>query len=250
MRRLCVLMALAVAAPAVAGEIRFVTKPAAVRAGGKVTISFRLSAPTDVAVEIVDAKGKIVRHLGGAALGAKNPPPPPFRPGLDQSVEWDGKADAGRQILSLSKGRPVASAGCRARVRLGMKAAFDRFIGWDDATRKRRLPGVVNNTRFLILPWIRVPHLASKILATNLRRLDADWQQTWSHGLVLAETFVDSVRFRGTCYRASNWRYLGQTRGFSRSRTGFSANHCPKAVFVYELGRHGKERLLDQGTLP
>ena len=73
----------------------------------------------------------------------------------------------------------------------------DRFIGWDDATRKRRLPDVVNNTRFLILPWIRVPHLASKILGTNLRRLHADWQQTWGHGLVLAETFVDAARFQG-----------------------------------------------------
>ena len=126
----------------------------------------------------------------------------------------------------------------------------DQWLGWDPATKARRLPWVINNRRFLIPPWIRQPQLASRVLAANLRRLSRDWEVTYGHPVFLAETFVDSARFRGTCYRASNWRYLGQTRGFSRSRTGFSANHCPKAVFVYELGRHGKQRLLDQGTLP
>lgn len=119
----------------------------------------------------------------------------------------------------------------------------DRHIGWDRATKARRLPWVVNNRRFLMLPWIVQPHLASRILAANLRRLSRDWEAVYEHPVWLAETFVDTSRFRGTCYRASNWRYLGETRGYSRSKTGFHANHRPKAVFVYPLHRHACELL-------
>src|SRR5579864_6808621 len=93
-----------------------------------------------------------------------------------------------------------AGAALRAPVR-------DAYVGWDDATKFRRLHLVVNNIRFLILPWVRVRHLASKILALNLRRLRADWQMAWNHPIVLAETFVDPERFHGTCYRAANWVY-------------------------------------------
>ena len=114
----------------------------------------------------------------------------------------------------------------------------DRFIGWDAATKARRLPFVANNRRFLILPWIRQPHLASRILGANLRRLSRDWRQTYGHPVFLAETFVDLKRFRGTCYRASNWRFLGETEGFSRTaQRGFAANHRPKAAFVFPLHR-------------
>ncbi len=102
-----------------AGETAFATKPQAVRKGEKVTITFSVKAPTDASVEVVGQDGKIVRHLGGAALGAKNPPPPPFKPGLKQSIEWDGKDDTGKPV-----------AGTKVRVRLGLKAEFDRFIGW------------------------------------------------------------------------------------------------------------------------
>ncbi|MBW8017909.1 MAG: DUF4338 domain-containing protein [Planctomycetes bacterium] len=121
--------------------------------------------------------------------------------------------------------------------------ARDHFIGWDDATRKQRLPSVVNNTRFLIFPWIRVPHLASKILATNLRRLNADWQQTWGHGLVLAETFVDAARFRGTCYRAANWMEVGVTQGRGKKGNQYHPHGRPKTVWLYPLHRHWQQRL-------
>ncbi len=119
-----IIAAFLAAAGADAGEVSFKTKPKAVREGKKVKITFGVSAPTDVAVEIVAGDGKIVRHLGGAALGAKNPPPPPFKPGLSQVIEWDGKDD---------RGKPVAAAGLKVRVRLGLKAGFDRFIGWSDS---------------------------------------------------------------------------------------------------------------------
>lgn len=109
----------------------------------------------------------------------------------------------------------------------------DSYLGWDEATKRRQLHLVANNIRFLVLPWVRVKHLASKVLATNLRRLSGDWQQAWGHPLLLAETFVDTSRFRGTCYRAANWRCLGQTAGRSRHANRYSRNGVPKALFVY-----------------
>lgn len=131
-------------------------------------------------------------------------------------------------------------------------APRDRYIGWDGPTRARMLPWVVNNRRFLVLPWIRLPHLASRVLGANLRRLSRDWQASYGHEVLLAETFVDSARFAGTCYRASNWVHLGQTRGFSRARglrLSFVANHSPKAVFVYPLHRRAVERLRNTGPV-
>jgi hypothetical protein len=95
-----------------------------------------------------------------------------------------------------------------------------------------RLPGVVNNVRFLILPGVHIPNLASRILAANLRRLGGDWQRPYGRPVFLAETFVDAARFRGTCYRASNWLYLGDTRGFSRRGAHYTPNGAPKRVFA------------------
>ena len=89
----------------------------------------------------------------------------------------------------------------------------DDFIGWDPATRERNLPLLVNNARFLILPWARVPHLASHLLGRIARRLPRDWQQRYNIRPVLLETFCQSARFRGTCYRAANWIHVGHTQG-------------------------------------
>ena len=85
-------------------------------------------------------------------------------------------------------------------------APRDRFVGWDEATQRAKLHLVINNARFLVLPWFRQPNLASRVLAANLRRLSRDWEEAYGHRVVLAETFVDRSRFRGTCYRASNCR--------------------------------------------
>jgi hypothetical protein len=127
----------------------------------------------------------------------------------------------------------------------------DLHIGWDSATKTRRLPWVVNNRRFLVLPWIRQPHLASRILGANLRRLSRDWQATYGHPALLAETFVDTARFRGTCYRAANWQYLGETLGFSRTRDrGFAPNQRPKAVYVYPLHRRALALLKEDQLRP
>lgn len=123
-----------------------------------------------------------------------------------------------------------ASAAFRVPLREG-------YVGWDEATKRRRLRFVANNVRFLILPWVRVQHLASRVLALTLRRLSADWQQVWKHPLYLAETFVDTRRFRGTCYRAANWLYLGETAGRSKRGNQYAHGGTPKALFVYPLRR-------------
>lgn len=122
-------------------------------------------------------------------------------------------------------------------------APRDRYVGWDEATKKANLDRVVNNARFLILPWGRRPHLASRVLAANLRRLSRDWEEVYGHRVVLAETFVDTARFRGTCYRASNWILVGKTTGWSKSGKSYRFHGQPKAVWLYPLGRNVKERL-------
>jgi len=120
----------------------------------------------------------------------------------------------------------------------------DAWVGWDEATMRRRLHLVTTNIRFLILPWVKVRHLASKILAMNLRRLATDWEQTWNHPVFLAETFVDTGRHRGTCYRAANWVHLGQTAGRSKRGNQYLQGATKKALFVYPLHRHARRLLV------
>ncbi len=122
-------------------------------------------------------------------------------------------------------------------------APRDHYVGWDAATKAKNLSGIVNNSRFLIMPWIRQQNLASRILGTNLRRLRADWQARYQHPVLMAETFVDATRFHGGCYRASNWVYVGQTKGWSKGGTSYSFHGHPKAVFVYPLCRGAVQRL-------
>jgi len=119
----------------------------------------------------------------------------------------------------------------------------EAFLGWPDQLRLQRLGFVVICARFLILPWVRVPHLASHVLAANLRRLSRDWKRTYGHGVLVAETFVDLKRFRGTCYRACNWKYLGQTRGMGRKGAGYVQHGLPKGLFVYPLHSRAQEIL-------
>ncbi|HSB71039.1 MAG TPA: Druantia anti-phage system protein DruA [Candidatus Methylomirabilis sp.] len=119
----------------------------------------------------------------------------------------------------------------------------DTYLGWDLPTKRARLHLVAQNTRFLLLPWVRAPHLASKVLAANCRRLSADWQARYGHGLLLAETFVDPTRFRGTCYRAANWVDLGLTQGAGKRGNRYRHHGVPKQVFVYPLHPRARERL-------
>ena len=124
-------------------------------------------------------------------------------------------------------------------------ACRDRWIGWGEAQRLRQLPYVVNNTRFLIFPWVRVQHLASHVLGQVARRVVRDWEHLWSYAPVLLETFVDPQRFRGTCYRAAGWIELGLSSGEGRRRPGRHYTSTPKRVLVRPLVRDFRAQLCE-----
>jgi hypothetical protein len=119
----------------------------------------------------------------------------------------------------------------------------DAFIGWTAHQRQRHLGRVVNNSRFLILPWVRVPELASHILGRVARRVARDWQARYSHPVVLLETFVERSRFRGSCYRAANWICVGQTQGRTRQDRQHQLQAPVKDILVYPLQANFREQL-------
>lgn len=122
-------------------------------------------------------------------------------------------------------------------------AVRDRYIGWDMPTRQANLTLMTNNTRFLILPWVRVKNLASHVLAGCVRRLRGDWQRRYGHDLCLVETFVDRSRFAGTCYQAANWMCIGQTMGRSRQDRYNRLSVPVKDLYLYPLVDDFKTRL-------
>jgi len=130
----------------------------------------------------------------------------------------------GRELAALLFGAPAWR--CAAR---------DRFLGWSEAQRRAGLSRLANNTRFLILPGVRVPHLASHLLGLAARRIQADWQRKYGHGLDWLETFVEAERFAGTCYRAANWIAVGQTTGRSRQDAQRQLHIARKTVWLYRL---------------
>lgn len=138
----------------------------------------------------------------------------------------------GRLVACLGWGSAAWKVACR-----------DGLIGWDHPTRETNLHKVVNNVRFLILPWVRVEHLASKVLAANLRALPRDWKSFYSQEIALAETFVDTERFPGTCYKAANWTRIGLTKGRGKYDRDNRFAASVKAVYLYPLVRDYRERL-------
>ncbi len=122
----------------------------------------------------------------------------------------------------------------------------DRFIGWTPAVRRRNLHLLAYNTRFLILPWVQVRHLASHILGRMARRLSADWETFYGHPVHYLETFVDRERFSGTCYRAANWRCLGQTTGRGIKDKVHKVTLSIKDVLGYPLRRDFRRQLCDE----
>ena len=127
-------------------------------------------------------------------------------------------------------------------------ASRDCYIGWNKLERESNLDKIVNNHRFLILPWIQVPHLASHVLSRVLRRLSSDWETKYGHPVVLAETFVEQARFKGTCYKAANWIHLGETTGRTRNDV-HTCIHAPiKSVLVYPLRKDFRRHLTGSPT--
>ena len=141
-----------------------------------------------------------------------------------------------------------SAAACALRAR-------DRFIGWSVAARSRQRMLIVNHSRFLILPWVRVPHLASHLLARAARCVPEDFAQRYGYHPVLLESFVETPRFAGTCYRAANWICVGHTRGRGRGdrRSAREVREHPaplpiKAIWLYPLRRDWRERLCAGGA--
>lgn len=137
------------------------------------------------------------------------------------------------KYLVFSKSRPVAALSWSAPA-LKLRAR-DYFIGWSDTQRKKHLNRIANNSRFLILPWVKVTNLASYVLSLNIRHLKKDWQQHFNTTLLLLETFVDPHYFKATSYKAANWHFIGHTYGYSKLGKGYVHHGVAKEVYVYVL---------------
>jgi hypothetical protein len=122
-------------------------------------------------------------------------------------------------------------------------AAREQFIGWGDEQRERNLPLIVNNTRFLILPWIQSKGLASKVLGLTAKQLPVDWLQRYGYQPVLLETFVESPRHAGTCYKAANWKCIGKTAGRGKKSMTHRQHLPTKDIWIYPLRRDFKSTL-------
>ena len=120
----------------------------------------------------------------------------------------------------------------------------DRFIGWSATARRQNIGAIAYNTRYLILPWVQVEHLASHLLGRMTRELSAAWSHVYGHPVYFAETFIDPTRFRGTCYRAANWIELGQTQGRGKDDLTHRPNRTLKTILGLPLCRDYRERLL------
>jgi len=151
---------------------------------------------------------------------------------VGESLKYCVRDACGRVLACLLFGSAAWS--CQVR---------DTFLGWEAAVRQRNLSLLTNNTRLLILPWVRVPHLASHVLSQVARRIQGDWVARYGHGVYLLETFVDRERFRGVCYRAANWLHVGVTTGRSRNDRHKQLQVPPKDVFVYPLAKDFRRRL-------
>lgn len=185
--------------------------------------------PTPLGVDLAALRPLAIRQVRGTAEeGLVN--------GLLAQYHPLGYAHpVGEQLkyLVTTQGRPIAClAWASAPRHLGPR---DRFIGWSPAARRQHIRFLAYNTRFLILPWVRVPHLASHLLGQMARRVPADWQQVYGHPVYFLETFVDPTRSRGTCYRAANWRVLGQTTGRGKDDHTNRPNRSRKTLLGYPL---------------
>lgn len=150
------------------------------------------------------------------------------------------------KYLVLGPGeRPLAAVAFSSAPR--HLAPRDCFIGWSAAARRANVRLMAYNPRFLVLPWVRVPHLASHVLGRVLRRLSSDWQEVYGHPVHLVETFVDPTRYKGTCYYAANWVFLGRTTGRGKDDQTGKPNRPIKDVLGYPLARNFRELLRAAG---
>lgn len=146
-----------------------------------------------------------------------------------------------KYLVSDVYGRPL---GCLLFGSAAWKTApRDNYIGWSLKNKRQGLGYITNNMRFLILPWVRVTHLASHILSQVARRISGDWEAKYSHPIYLLETFVDLSRFKGTCYKASNWVNVGKTKGRTRNDRNHNIRVPAKGIYLYPVRRNFRHML-------
>lgn len=155
-----------------------------------------------------------------------------FTTHVGQSISYLAQARDGRPVACLLFGAAAWKTAPR-----------DAFIGWSAKAREKNISRVVNNMRFLIPPWVNVPHLASHVLAMALRSLPGDWRTKYGFEPVLVETFVEQERFKGTCYKAANWQCVGATTGRTRQDSNHKIKVPIKDVYLYPLVQEFKKNL-------
>jgi hypothetical protein len=147
------------------------------------------------------------------------------------------------KYLVWAQGRPIACVAWSSAPR--HLRSRDRFIGWSAEARRRNIRFLAYNTRFLILPWVQVEHLASHLLSRTARVLSGDWERIYGHPIYFLETFIDPARFRGTCYRAANWVVLGRTTGRGKNCPNKRPNRSIKEVLGYPLTARFRQLLAE-----
>ena len=200
--------------------------------------------PAPVAVDTDPLVGALREVQPLELMAVRRTPQERLYDGLIAQYHYLGPAHGvGEQVkyLAFSQGRPLACLGFSCAPRhLGPR---DRFIGWSPAVRRTGVHLLGYNTRFLILPWVRVAHLASHLLGAVARRIAADWEALYGHPVHYLETFVDPERFQGTCYRAANWRVLGLTTGRGKDDLTHRPNRSRKLVLGLPLHADFRRRL-------
>lgn len=195
----------------------------------------------------VEADLRTIRPVQLAPVKSRGPDDDLFHCLMERYHYLGCKGHVGEHMKYIAFDREMRPVACLLFGSAAWKTApRDQFIGWDPAIRRRNLHLMTNNTRFLILPWIRIPHLASFILGASLKRLRQDWRAKYAHELCLVETFVDRSRFAGTCYQAANWHKIGQSKGRSRQDRIHRLQVPVKDIYVYPLTPNYKKQLCGQ----
>jgi len=216
------------------------------RNSGKINGSTQVTLPSDFIVPEQPLESSL-HQLGPISLKVvSNPADSRLWNGLIAKYHYQGyKPLCGAQIRYLIQGAATLLGAISFSAAALALRDRDQWIGWDHKQRQSNRHLVVNNSRFLILPWVRVPNLASHLLANAVRQVPADFRQRYGYQPVLMETFVEQDRFQGTCYRAANWICVGQTRGLGRNHHALlPLQVLPiKSIWLYPLTRSARNRL-------
>ena len=204
------------------------------------------SRPAPVLLDQTPIEGKL-KEIGPIELeqARRTAHEPLFNSLMEEHHYLGYKQPVGEHLKYLvwAQGRPIACLAWSSAPRhLGSR---DGYIGWSAEARRRNIRFLAYNTRFLILPWVRVEHLASHILGRMAAEISDDWQRMYGHPIYFLETFVDPERFRGTCYRAANWVVMGKTTGRGKQSNSYVPNRSIKEILGYPLTRRFRE-LLEQ----